>query len=330
MHANFIYFINPIYFIYSFDSTTFNALMDQPLISVVLCTYNGAPWLAEQIDSILAQSWRPLELVISDDASTDGTGEILQRYVSDPRVRIIFQEKNSGLTANFESAIKQTRGSLVAFSDQDDVWYPDKLEKLVAARGEHPLVYCDSLLTDEQGQGLGIKLSGLKKMYSGDDSRGYFLYSCVWGHNMLVTKDLLGHCLPMPPDVHYDIWIAFRAFQYGGIAYHNEVLTRYRQHTRSTSQTLPEKNSQRKRKTRYEQYREKLSWLNRMKEAERPEYSVFYNRLAELYAKKDKGSYVFGLLPFMLRHRKALFRYSPKGFFSQLVEILKQGRGERP
>ena len=65
--------------------------MDLPLISVVMCTYNGDRFLKEQIDSILSQSWQNLELVISDDASTDGTVLILKQYESNERVRIFYQ-----------------------------------------------------------------------------------------------------------------------------------------------------------------------------------------------------------------------------------------------
>lgn len=295
----------------------------------MLCSYNGVGWLAEQINSILKQTYRPLELIISDDASTDDTIDILKDYENIPEVRIFYNKKNRGLTRNFEFAVEKANGTFIAFADQDDYWLETKIEKLVNAIGDKPLVYSDSLLMDEDGNPLGKRLSDLKKMYSGNDSRGYVLYSCVWGHGMMITKQLLETALPFPPGIHYDIWVTFQAFLHGGIFYHDEVLTLYRRHPASNSQTLPEKNSLRPKKTRLEAYREKLAWIELMQFYERPIYQAFYKRLLHLYRKKGSGSYVFSLIPFMLRNRKAFFMLSHKGFASQFVEILKQARGEK-
>ncbi len=302
--------------------------MERPLVSVVLCTHNGAKFLAEQVDSILGQTYRPLELVISDDASTDNTRAILKKYEEDPGVRIFYQEKNGGLTANFAFAAAQAKGDLLAFSDQDDIWLDNKIEKLVAVIGNHPLVYSNSLLVDEEGKSMNIKLSNLKRMYSGVDSRGYILYSCVWGHGMLITRELLEKCLPMPAGVHHDIWIVYQAFQHGGIHYLDEVLTHYRQHPHSTSQTLPGKDHAHLKEDRFLSYKKKLHWIRLMQEHERETFQPFYKQLLELYAAKEKGRYVFPLFRFMLKYRSAIFRLSKKKFASQLVEIMKQARGE--
>ena len=301
--------------------------MEKALVSVVLCTYNGERFLAEQIDSILAQSYRPIELIISDDASTDGTRALLAHYVSHPLVRVYYQEKNTGLTRNFASAAAHTKGEYIAFSDQDDIWMPDKIEKLVAAMGTSPLVYSNSLLVDEQGNSMGKKLSGIKKMYSGSDSRGYILYSCVWGHGMLITRELFEKSLPMPEDIHHDIWITFKAFQHGGIKYVDEVLTHYRQHTASTSQTLPKRDTPSTKQRRHTAFKKKLRWIRLMEEHERPEYQPFYSELARLYAQKEHRKYVLALSLFMLKYRKKIFMLSTKGIADHLVEITKYGIG---
>jgi glycosyltransferase involved in cell wall biosynthesis len=302
--------------------------MEKPLVSVVLCSYNGSQYLAEQIDSILRQDYRPLELIISDDASTDNTRDVLKQYETNPAVRIFYQEKNIGLTLNFAFAAAKANGQLIAFSDQDDIWMENKITKLVAAIGDGPLVYSDSLLVDEQGKSMDRKLSDLKRMYTGNDSRGYILYSCVWGHGMLIIRKLLEQSLPMPEQVHHDIWIAFLAFQNGGIKYLDEVLTHYRQHSHSTSQTLPEKNSARIKNSRFVEYKKKLHWIELMQQHERPAFQSFYRQLVKLYAAKEHKAYVFPLVSFMLKYRKEIFMFSKKGWMSQLVEILKQGRRE--
>ena len=301
--------------------------MGNPLVSVVLCSYNGAAHIAQQIDSILEQNWKPLELIISDDNSTDGTKQVLSRYEHHPGVQVFYQPVNTGLARNFAFAAKQARGEMIAFADQDDIWLSGKIEALVDSRGNYPLVYSDSLLVDEYGNSLHKRLSDLRKMYTGEDSRGYILYSCVWGHGMLVTRALLERSYPMPPGIHHDIWLAFMAFLNGGIKYHDQVLTHYRQHGRSSSITLPQPQGSRDQKQRYNDYAKKLEWIRLMQQNERPVYQPFYKKLLKLYSKKRDGKYVFPLLNFMLKNRKSIFMFSKKGFLSQLVEILKQARG---
>jgi len=299
--------------------------MNKPLLSVVLCTYNGANYLRQQLDSILAQSYRPLELIISDDASTDGTVDLLKSYEAHPEVTIYFQEKNLGISANYSFASSRTKGELIAFADQDDIWMPGKLEKLAAAIGESPLIYSDSLLIDKQGRSLNKKLSDLKSMYDGEDSRGYIIYSCVWGHGMMIKRSLLERSLPIPPKVHHDIWITFQAFQCGGIKFLDEVLTHYRQYESAARLAYSHYKSVTKAEKRYKAYRQKLDWINIMKEHERSEYQPFYERLEYLFEEREKKTFSWPLVFFMLRHRKEFFRLSKKWFPSKLVEIIKYG-----
>ena len=304
--------------------------MERPLVSVVLGTYNGEKYLAEQLDSILNQTYRPLELVISDDASVDGTRQVLKRYENNPLVRIFYQEKNLGLTKNFSLVALQAKGELIAFSDQDDIWMRNKIEKLVEEKGDYPLVYSNSLLVDETGRSMKKKLSDLKKMYTGNDSRGYILYSCVWGHSMMISKDLLQKSLPMPDAVNHDIWITYMAFQHGGIKYIDEVFTHYRRNIFSVSQTLPGQKSLLKKDSLYEVFKKKLQWIELMGQCERKEYQPFYQDLQKLYAMKEKRYYVFPLFWFMLKYQKEIFGLSKKGFLSRAWEIFKQARGVRP
>lgn len=299
------------------------------MVSVVLGTFNGGKFLVQQLESILAQSYQPLELIISDDASTDNTPQILKQYENRPGIRIYYQEENLGLSANYSFAASLAKGELIAFSDQDDIWKEDKIEKLVKGIREFHLIYSDSMLISETGESLDKKLSDLKQMYSGTDSRGHFLYSCVWGHGMMVTRQLLENSLPFPSEVHHDTWITYKAFHLGGIKYLDDTLTFYRQYETSTTNSIQLKNGK-ARQARYHAYREKLQWVSIMKQYERPEYQPFYSKLFDLYSEKEKRTYVFPLIPFMLKHRKAIFRFSKKGFASHLVEIIKQARSERP
>ena len=101
-----------------------------PLISVVMCTFNGSEFLKEQIDSLLNQTWKPIEIIISDDGSTDQTRSILLTYKDHPDIQLFFQQQNLGPIKNVEFALGKTTGNFIAFSDQDDIWKPEKIESL--------------------------------------------------------------------------------------------------------------------------------------------------------------------------------------------------------
>ena len=301
--------------------------MEKPLISVVLCTYNGAKYLAAQLDSILRQTYKPLELIISDDASTDDTRQVLQRYETNPAISIFYNEKNIGLAKNFAYASGHAKGEYIAYSDQDDIWAENKIERLYQSISNKLLVYSDSELINKDGSSLGKKLSGIRHMYTGEDSRGYIFSSVVWGHGMLIKKELLQLSQPLPANVHHDIWLAFKAITHGGIAYIDEVLTKYRQHPDSSSITLPDERYKRKDAERYRDFKKQLDWMQLMHDHERDAYKPFYFRLIQLYSEKEKKNYVWPLVFFMMRHRKKLFMFPRKLFISNLIEILKHGRG---
>jgi glycosyltransferase involved in cell wall biosynthesis len=101
--------------------------MTPPLVSVIVPTYNRRQLICQTIDSVLAQTYSHLEIIVVDDGSTDGTGELLkERYSSEPRVRYIWQQ-NAERAAARNTGIKAARGAFVAFLDSDDLWVPHKL-----------------------------------------------------------------------------------------------------------------------------------------------------------------------------------------------------------
>ena len=105
--------------------------MGQPgLVSVIIPVYNCETYLAEAIDSVLAQTYAPVEIIVVDDGSTDGSAQVAARYA--PRVRCLHQE-NSGIGAARNRGIEQASGNLLAFLDADDLWSPDKLARQVVA-----------------------------------------------------------------------------------------------------------------------------------------------------------------------------------------------------
>ncbi len=132
-------------------------------ISIALCTYNGEQFLGRQLASIQQQTRAPDELVVCDDCSTDRTLEILQEFAASAAfpVRITRNEQNLGFVANFERAIRLCLGDLVALCDQDDIWYPTRLERSLQEFTTHPevgFIFSDADIIDHQDQLTGMRL----------------------------------------------------------------------------------------------------------------------------------------------------------------------------
>ncbi|MDQ3818842.1 MAG: glycosyltransferase family 2 protein, partial [Acidobacteriota bacterium] len=128
-----------------------------------MCTYNGARFLREQLESIAGQTRRPDELVVCDDRSTDETVRVLEEFAATAPfpVRLKVNERNLGSTRNFEQAISLCTGDLIALSDQDDVWLAEKLERIeeeFERRADIGLVFTDALVVDEELRPLGYTL----------------------------------------------------------------------------------------------------------------------------------------------------------------------------
>ena len=99
-------------------------------IDILLATYNGEEYINEQIDSILNQTYSNFRLLISDDNSTDKTLEILRDYEKkDDRIKVFENKENKGVVKNFEFLLKKVESDLYMLSDQDDVWYENKIEE---------------------------------------------------------------------------------------------------------------------------------------------------------------------------------------------------------
>jgi len=134
-------------------------------VSVALCTFNGAPWLPDFLTSLRDQRLLPDELIVQDDGSTDDTLAILAAFAetSPFPVSVEVNPERLGSTSNFEQALLRTTGAFVALADQDDIWYPEKLERLIGVLVEDPiltLTFSDADLIDPAGHPLGRRLWG--------------------------------------------------------------------------------------------------------------------------------------------------------------------------
>lgn len=148
---------------------TSQAAGDSPLVSAVVATYNRADLVAQTLDSILAQSYSDLEVIVVDDGSTDGTGEMIRERYGD-RVRYVHQD-NAGPSAARNWGIEQARGEYIAFLDDDDLWLPTKIEEQVAALERAPdcvVCYARCEVLGDDGAGTGEVFAVSDEGRSGD------------------------------------------------------------------------------------------------------------------------------------------------------------------
>ena len=144
--------------------------MNKELVSVIMPTYNAGNFLADSINSILNQTYSNLELLITDDASTDpATIQLLKDYVAkDQRVDVVFLKENHGPGYSRNLSIDRARGRYIAFCDSDDRWTEDKLEKQIAYMKENNSSLCCApyIICDEDNQNTGINIPPRTITYS--------------------------------------------------------------------------------------------------------------------------------------------------------------------
>lgn len=182
--------------------------MKQVKTSIALATYNGGKYLKAQLESFLNQTCKPDELIISDDGSSDDTLSIIRNFskISPFPVILSQNERNLGYGGNFNQALMKTNGDLVFLSDQDDVWYPNKIERILrfSEKNKDALVLMnDAALTDGE-----LNRSGFTKLGQ-IRSAGFSESTFVMGACLAVRRELLNVCLPIPEKYHaHDSWIA--------------------------------------------------------------------------------------------------------------------------
>ncbi|MCW4385015.1 glycosyltransferase family 2 protein [Salinibacterium sp. SYSU T00001] len=214
-------------------------------VSVALATYNGERFVAEQVTSILTQSRPPTELVVADDGSTDATLDVIRdvhgRLGASVALRVLEAEGRLGVTANFERALRACTGELIALSDQDDVWHPDRLAAAVPSfevRPELLLQHSDARLVDGEGSPIGAGLLDALWVSPGErreiaEGRAFeanLRRNLVTGATVLLRRSLLEHALPIPDSWVHDEWLAIVAASTGQVELLDAALIDYRQH----------------------------------------------------------------------------------------------------
>ena len=208
-------------------------------VSVCMATYNGAPYLREQLDSILNQLHPEDELIVSDDHSTDDTRSIIASY-EDARIRLFTNPGKRGHVQNFAYAIEHATGEFIALTDQDDIWVENRLARMLdqlRSMPKYSLVVGDVTVFDSSGvlaiqTALGpcprsrfVQISGI--------FLGRFRY---FGSAFLFRMDLTRYILPIPDYIEaHDIWIAMNACLHGKIVHLEETTLMRRLHENNLS-----------------------------------------------------------------------------------------------
>jgi hypothetical protein len=222
--------------------------MTRTKVSIALCTFNGAHFLAEQLASYAAQETPPDEIVACDDGSTDGTLAVLGNFAATAPfpVHVHVNEARLGVAANFSKAIGLCLGDVVALSDQDDVWRADKLRRIVAELDRCPnigMVFTDAVAIDERGTSIGYRLWEAVLFTSAEQrmaDQGYLLevllrHYVVTGATLAFRAKYRDLLLPIPPNALHDAWIALLIAAISGGSALAEPLIGYRQHATQTS-----------------------------------------------------------------------------------------------
>lgn len=206
-------------------------------IDIILATYNThIPYLKEQIDSILNQTYQNIHLIISDDNSPNKEiQEILKQYEKqDKRITIYLQEENKGYIKNFEFLLKKSESNYIMFADHDDIWYPQKVEKSIETLKKEnvDLVYCNANQINEKGEIIHENYLAYKNVPCIQGKDNLAISRCIGiGCSQIFTKEVKQKMLPFTDQVMAHDWLAaFVANEGKGIFCIQEPLLGYRLH----------------------------------------------------------------------------------------------------
>lgn len=210
-------------------------------VVVLLSAYNGEKYIREQIDSILNQTYENLVLFIRDDGSKDNTGAILKEYENNCRIRIEYGE-NIGFFASFLWLLNYCEeGDYYAFSDQDDYWFPDKIEVAIKKLPKHeriPTLYCcNSNYCDAD---MNFLQRSIKKHMGFSLQRSIVNGETGWGYTQVMNNSaralMLGKRAPdYIKTLGHDTWVHILCLCCGEVIYDDDVHVNMRRHGNNTS-----------------------------------------------------------------------------------------------
>jgi glycosyltransferase involved in cell wall biosynthesis len=217
------------------------------LVSLVVASYNHAEYLVQRMESLIGQTYQNTEILVIEDCSPDNSLEVLRKYESHPKVRLIVREKNGGWVNVSNQGIEESSGEFILFANCDDDCEPRMVEKLVNAMQMHPtagIAFCRSFLVDECDQVIGddfvIRERAFREkcktdtLLSGEQTGRFLLYSCIIPNlsAALIRKECFEAAGPLSGEyrVCSDWDLFFRIVARYDVAYVAEPLNKFRQH----------------------------------------------------------------------------------------------------
>jgi GT2 family glycosyltransferase len=203
-------------------------------ISVCMAAYNGERYIVAQLQSILSQLAVEDEVIVVDDASTDGTRDRV-RSLRDCRIQLIEHSRNLGVSRTFEDAIRKVKNSTIFLSDQDDLWVADKVSTVLHAFRQHPeanIVVSDAALIDDKDAPVEPSYYARRGRFRSGVLANVFRCSYL-GCTMAFRSSILPKILPFPTgaDVLHDVWIGtLNSLTDGKTLYVDRPLVLYRRH----------------------------------------------------------------------------------------------------
>lgn len=208
-------------------------------VSIAMATYNGGKYLREQLDSIVGQTICPDELIICDDGSSDNTVEIVREFSGNSpfKILVVMNDENLGYSQNFSKALGLCTGEYVFLSDQDDVWCPEKIARMLTMFEVNPeaqLLIHDIEFCNEDLSPIGQ--TKIQRMTGAFDLQKQY----VVGMATCVTRRFLEVCLPVPDQVGiaYDTWLHKCASAFNVKTVVHEVLALHRRHSGNETRGL--------------------------------------------------------------------------------------------
>lgn len=218
------------------------------MISVCMATYNGVNYIRQQIDSILLQLNQTDELIISDDGSIDGTLDVITQ-INDKRIKLYHHisaipKKNNlfdlhtinhYITFNFENTLRHAKGNYIFFSDQDDIWYTNKINVSMNILKNSDMVISNFSIIDDSGNILIERYRKAKPFFD-----NYILSAISPGYTgcaMAFKREILSYVLPFPGDIScgHDNWMGICVTKFGKLTYIDEPLFAHRVHKENNS-----------------------------------------------------------------------------------------------
>ena len=203
------------------------------LVSIITPSYQTASFIAETIESVLAQTYTNWEMIIVDDCSTDATDEVVAPYLGDSRIRYLKNEKKSGAAVSRNRALREAKARWIAFLDSDDLWSPKKLEKQIAFMEENHYAFSYTKYEEigENSKSLGAYVSGPKRITK------FGMHQYCWAGCLTVMYDRKVAGLVQIQDIRknndYAMWI--EVCKKADCYLLNEQLAKYRKRSGSIS-----------------------------------------------------------------------------------------------